>query len=88
VLSVGLSVDGEVITSVCHTRPAYSCDGWVCDLGVVGVSSIFVWVRGTGTFTPVIPTFVLVSRMQIAEQYRGIDHFLSSTSSSRRETGR
>jgi hypothetical protein len=37
--------------------------GGVCDLGAVGVSSIFGLVGGTGTFTEVLPTFVLVSRM-------------------------
>jgi hypothetical protein len=33
----------------------------------------------------VLPTFVLVSRMQLAQQYRGNGHFLSTTSSSRHE---
>jgi hypothetical protein len=42
---------------------SYSCDGWVCDLGVVDVSSIFGLVRGSGTFVWVLPTFVLVSRI-------------------------
>jgi hypothetical protein len=28
-----------------HTRPSYSCDGWVCDLGVVGVPLIFGLAR-------------------------------------------
>ncbi len=63
-----------------------SCDGWWCDLGVVDTSSIFGWVRGAGAFVPVLPTFVLVSRMQLAQQYRGNDHFLITSSSSWRET--
>ena len=60
-------------------------DGWVCDLGAVVVSSIFGLVRRTGSFGPVLPTFVLVSRMHLAKQYRDNDHFLSSASSSRHE---
>ena len=65
VLRVGLGVGGTVITSGSRARPTHSCDRWVCDLGVVGVSSIFGWVRGSGVFTEVIPTFVLVSRMHL-----------------------
>jgi hypothetical protein len=61
-------------------------DGWVGGLGEVGTSSIFGLVRGTGTFVTVFPTFVLVSRIQFVQQYRGNGHFLSATSSSRRET--
>jgi hypothetical protein len=61
-------------------------DGWVGGLGAVGASSIFVLVRRAGVFTTVLPTFVLVSRMQFAQQYRGNGHFLSAASSSRRET--
>ena len=34
----------------------------------------------------VFPTFVLVSRMNLEEQYRGNGHFLIATSSSRHET--
>ena len=45
----------------------------------------FRLVRVTGVFLVVLPTFVLVSRMQLAQQYRGNGHFLSATSSSRRE---
>ncbi len=48
-----------------------------CDLGVVGVSSIFGWVRGTGTFASVLPTFVLVSRIQLTKKYRANDYFLN-----------
>ncbi len=63
----------------------YGWDGWVCGLGVVGVSSIFGLVRRSGTFVMVFPTFVLVSRMQFAQQYRDNGHFLNASSSSRRE---
>ena len=47
-------------------------DGWVCDLGAVVASSTstFGFRRGSGTVATVLPTFVLVSRMQLAEQYR------------------
>ncbi len=38
-------------------------DGWVSGLGAVGTSSIFGLVRRTGSFTVVLPTSVLVSRM-------------------------
>jgi hypothetical protein len=57
-----------------------------CDLGAVGASSDFGWVRGAGAFAAVLPTFVLVSIMQLAQQYRGNGHFLSAASPSRRET--
>jgi hypothetical protein len=55
-------------------------------LGAVNASSIFGLVRRAGAFAVVLLTFVLVSRMQLAQQYRDNDHFLSTTSSSRRET--
>ena len=45
-------------------------DGWVGGLGAMGVSSIFGLVRGTGTFTVVLPIFFFVSRIQIAQRYR------------------
>jgi hypothetical protein len=38
-------------------------------LGSVGDSPILGLVRRTGTFAVVLPTFVLVSRIQLAEQY-------------------
>jgi hypothetical protein len=63
----------------------HSCDGWVCDLGVVGVSLIFGLIRGSGSFATVLPTFVSLPRMQLAQQYRGHGHFLSVASSSRHE---
>jgi hypothetical protein len=62
-LRVGLGVGGATIASGSCARPSHSCDGWVGDLGVVGVSSIFGLVRGSGTFVAALPTFVLVSRM-------------------------
>jgi hypothetical protein len=88
-LSVGLGVGGTVIVSGSCTHPSSSshdsCDGWVCDLGTVDVSSTFGLIRGSGTFTEVIPTFVLVSRIHLGKQYRVNDHFLSVSSSSRHE---
>jgi hypothetical protein len=65
-LRVGLGVCGAVIASGSRDRSSHSSDGCVCDLGEVGDSSIFGLVRGTGTFTGVLPTFVLVSRIQVA----------------------
>jgi hypothetical protein len=66
-------------------RGVFGWDGWVCGLGAVGASSIFGLVRRAGAFAAKLPTFVLVSRMQLAQQYRGNRHFLSAASSSRRE---
>ncbi len=80
-LRVGLGVGGKTVVSRSRTRPSHSCDGWVGDLGAVGASSIFGLIRGVGAFAAVLPTFVLVSRMQLAQQYRGNDHFLSAASS-------
>ncbi len=57
-----MGVGGVTIVSGSRLR-LYSCDGWVCDLGAVDVSSIFGLVRGSGTFVWVLPTFVLVSRI-------------------------
>ncbi len=74
-----LGVGGAVIASGSRGHPTHSCDRWVGDLGVVDSSSIFGWVRGTGVFTTVLPTFVLVSRMK----YRANGHFLSPSSFSR-----
>ena len=81
-LHVGLGVGGAAIASGSRARPTHSCDRWVCDLGAVGASSIFGLVRGAGAFAAVLPTFVLVSRMQLAQHYRDHDHFLSASSSS------
>jgi hypothetical protein len=58
-------------------------DGWVGGLGAVGASSIFGLVRGAGAFAAVLPTFVLVSRTQLAERYRGNVTSFSVSSSSR-----
>ncbi len=60
-------------------------DGWVCGLGAVGASSIFGLVRRAGDFAAVLPTFVLVTRLQLAQLYRGNGHFLSAVSSSRHD---
>ncbi len=57
----------------------------MCGLGVVGTSSVFGLVRRTGTFTTVFPTFALVSRIQLSQQHCVNGHFLSVSSSSRRE---
>ncbi len=46
VLCVALGVGGAVMVSASRVRPSHSCDGLVCDLGEVGVSSIFGLVRG------------------------------------------
>jgi hypothetical protein len=54
-------------------------------LGAVGASLIFGLIRGAGAFAAVLPTFVLLPRMQLAQQYRGNGHFLSAASSSRHE---
>jgi hypothetical protein len=62
-------------------RGVFGWDGWVGGLGAVGTSPIFGLVRRVGAFSVVLPTFVLVSRMHLAQQYRGNDHFLSAVSS-------
>ena len=82
VLCVGLGVGGSVVVSGSCVPPSYSCDGWVGDLGELRDSSIFGLIRGVGAFAVVFPTFVLVSRMQLAKQYRVNGHFLSVVSSS------
>jgi hypothetical protein len=45
VLSVDLGVGRTLIASGSRTRPSHSCDGWVCDLGVVGAPLIFGLTR-------------------------------------------
>jgi hypothetical protein len=62
---VGLGVGGTTVVSGSCVHPSNSCDGWVCDLGVVGVSLIFGLIRGAGAFAPVLPTFVLLPRMHL-----------------------
>jgi hypothetical protein len=44
------------------------------------------WYVGPGLFAAVLLTFLFVSRMHLAQQYRGNGHFLSAASFSRRET--
>jgi hypothetical protein len=83
---VDLVVGESTVSCGSHSRSSHSCDGWVRDLGVVDDSSIFGLIRGTGVFTVVLPVFDLVSRIQIAQQYRDNDHFLNTVSSSRHET--
>jgi hypothetical protein len=83
---VGLGVGGATITSGSRVLPSHSCDGWVCDLGVVVASLIFGLVRGTGSYVAVLPTFVLVSRIEFAQRYRGNATSFSAASSSRLET--
>ncbi len=51
VLRVDLGVGRSFIVSGSWTRPSYSCDGWVCDLGSVGTPLIFGLTRGVGPFT-------------------------------------
>ncbi len=53
-------------------------------LGAVVASLIFGLKRRTGAFVTVLPTFVLLPRMELAQQYRGNVHFLNTASSSRR----
>ena len=86
VFRVGLGVGGAVIAPGLRARPLHSCDGWVCGLGVVGVSLVIGLVRGSGAFATVFPSFPLVSRMPFAQHKRVSGHFFSTASSSRRET--
>ena len=83
---VGLGVGGAAVASGSRARPSHSCGGWVCNLGTVGASLTFGVVRGAGAFAAVLPTFVLVSGIQLAQRYRGnIATSFSAASSSRRE---
>ncbi len=82
---VGLGVGGTVIVpglslTIC------SCDGRVCVLGAVGDSLVFGLVRGAGFFTPVFPSFVLVSNMLFAQHNRGFGTSFRAATSFRRET--
>ena len=61
-------------------------DGRVCGLGSVGASLVFGLVRGVGTFTTVLPSFVLVSNLPFAQHNRGFATSFSATSSLRHET--
>ena len=61
-------------------------DGFLGGLGAVVASLTFGVVRGAGAFAAVLPTFVLVSGIQLAQRYRGnIATSFSAASSSRRE---
>jgi hypothetical protein len=61
-------------------------DGWVCGLGAVVASLVFGLVRGSGSFVTVLPSVVLVSRIQLTSRYRdNIATSFTGTSSSRRE---
>ncbi len=75
-LSVNLGVGKVVVVTESCVRPSYSCDGCVCDLGTVVSSSIFGLISGAGAFAVVLPDFVLVSRMQLTQQYRKETHVL------------
>jgi hypothetical protein len=70
-LSVGLGVGRTFIASGSHTRPSHSCDGWVCDLGVVSEPLIFGLSRRAGAFAGGLLTFALVSGFQLAQHNRG-----------------
>jgi hypothetical protein len=78
-LCVGLGVGGSVVVSGSRDRPTHSCDGWVCDLGEVGVSSIYGWVRGFGTFVEVLPTFMVGDVSCDHSSYSWISHLLTSS---------
>ena len=60
-------------------------DGRVCGLCSVGASLVFGLVRGVGTFTTVLPSFVLVSNLPFAQHNRDFGTSFSATSSLRRE---
>ena len=69
----------SVIVSGLRTRPSHSCDGWVCDLGVVGAPLIFGLVRRAGAFTGGLLTFASVSEIQLAQHNRGNKyHYVSA----------
>ena len=85
-LNVGLGVGRTLITSGSRTRPSHSCDGCVCDLGVVGALSIFGFTRRSGAFDGGLLTFTLVSGFQLAQHNRGQFHFRNVAFSSQLET--
>ena len=82
---VALGVGGTVIDPGLCTCPSHSCDGWVCGLGAVGTSLVFGLVRGSGTFTAVLPSFVLVSNIPFAHHNRVFTTSLRASSSLQRE---
>ena len=85
-LRFGLGVGGALIASGLRTRPSHSCDGWVCDLGVVGAPLIFRLARGARAFAGGLLTFALVSGLQLAQHKHGSCHIFSASLSSRLET--
>jgi hypothetical protein len=84
-LNVGLGVGRAFIVSGSRTRPSHSCDGWVCDLGVVGDPLIFGLTRRSGVFVGGLLTFALVSGFHLAQHNRGKCHFFSTAFSSQLE---
>ena len=84
-LRFGLGVGGGRIASGLRTRPSHSCDGWVCDLGVVGAPLIFRLARGARAFPGGLLTFALVSGLQLAQHKHGSCHIFSAALSSRLE---
>jgi hypothetical protein len=78
-LHVGLGVGGSTIASGSRVRTSHSCDGWVCDLCVVGVPLIFGLARRSGSFAGGLMTSGLVSGFQLAQHNRGKCHFFSAT---------
>ncbi len=79
VFRVGLGVGRTFIVSGSRTRPSHSCDGWVCDLGVVSAPLIFGLTRRSGAFAGGLLTFALVSGFQLAQHNRGKCHFFSAS---------
>ena len=84
-LRIGLGVGRVLIASGSRTRPSHSCDGWVCDLGVVGAPLIFGLARGAGAFAWGLLTFALVSGLQLAQHNCGKCHFFSAAFPSQTE---
>ena len=74
-LCVDLGVGRTLITSGSCTHPSHSCDGWVCDLGVVGVPLIFGLARRTGVFDGGLLTFTFVSGFQVTQRNCTTHHF-------------
>ncbi len=85
VFHVGLGVGRALIASGSSTRPSHSCDGWVCDLGVVGAPLIFGLARRAGAFAGGLLAFALVSGFQFAQHNRGKCHFFDASFSSQLE---
>lgn len=77
-LHVSLGVSGSTIVSGSRVHTSHSCDGWVCDLCVVGVPLIFGLACRSGAFVGGLMTFALVSGFQLAQHNRGKCHFFSA----------